>query len=125
MTAKRYTISTKINEYENGELNKLAEKENLSVSAILKLFTDALLNGEVLLEKGEIKTCDGKTFPDRFDLIEDEPAYDYEYLRVDRLLKKLEEKGYPLREYIDMAINQAESLPKYKGKGRRFADDWC
>ena len=111
MVQKRYTISTKINERENLELNKLAERENISVSAIIKLFTDALLNGDIELEKGELKIC---TPPHEYSVsaVSEEEFQEnlrYKELKLDRLVSAFERKKYPdqaIRQCVEQIVGQ-------------------
>lgn len=111
MVQKRYTISTKINERENLELNKLADRENISVSAIIKLFTDALLNGDIELEKGELKIC---TPPHEYNVsaISEEEFQEnlrYKELKLDRLVSAFERKKYPdqaIRQCVEQIVGQ-------------------
>ena len=128
MVQKRYTISTKINERENVELNALAERTNLSVSAILKLFTDALLSGVIEIEKGELKIC---TPPHEHCISEIsnedfEENLRYKELRFDKLISAFEKRKYPdnvIRQSIEQIIGQV--LENGNFNPRRSYDSDC
>ena len=66
MVQKRFTISTKINERENLELNKLAERENISISAISNEdFEENLRYKELRLDK-LVSVFEENNYPDWF-----------------------------------------------------------
>lgn len=124
MAHKRYTISTKLNEHDNTELSRLAEREKISVSAIMKLCSDALLSGDIELEKGELKMCT----PPHEDCVPDEEHeadIRYRELRFDRLLSAFEGKGYPdeaIRMSVEQIISSVLDGPKYSA--RKSGNDW-
>lgn len=124
MVHKRYTISTKISEGENEALMKLAERDNISISGILKLCSDALIRGEIKLKNGELKMCT----PPHEDCVSDddhEADIRYKELRFDRLLSAFERKGYPdeaIRRSVDQIISSVLDGPKYSA--RRSGNDW-
>lgn len=127
MAHKRYTISTKLNEHDNTELSRLAERENISVSAIMKLCSDALLSGDIELEKGELKMC---TPPHENSVSElsDEDFREnmrYKELRFDKLLSAFERKKYPdeaIRSSVEQIIGSVLDGPDYSS--RRSNYDW-
>lgn len=127
MAHKRYTISTKLNEHDNTELSRLAERENISVSAIMKLCSDALLSGDIELEKGELKMCT-PPHEDCVSELSDEDFQEsmrYKELRFDKLLSAFERKGYPdeaIRRAVDQIISSVLDGPKYSA--RRSGNDW-
>lgn len=130
MTQKRYTISAKLNEHENNELVRLAERENISVSAIVKLLTETLLNGDIQLEKGEVKICP-PPHEDCISAISNEDFEEnlrYKELRLDRLVKAFEDKEYPdniIRQQIENMIGQVRSSGKYNPRRSWDSDCGC
>lgn len=123
--SKRVTVNAKITEEESLKLNKLAERENISVTAIIRLLVNGLLEGEIELEKGKIKSCPttdemGISGNDYMENLR------YKEVRFDRLLQMFKEKGYP-----DVAIRQCvEQLMTQIGYGgnynpRRYKDSGC
>lgn len=121
MVQKRYTVSTKLNERENIELTKLAERENISITAIMKLFVDALLNGDIELEKGELKICT----PPHEDCISEVSEDDfmenlrYKELKLDRLVSVFEEYNYPdyiVRQQIEQMISMIRDTGKFNSR---------
>lgn len=129
MVQKRFTISTKINERENLELNKLAERENISISAIMKLFADALLNGDIELEKGELKICT-PPHEDCVSAISNEDFEEnlrYKELRLDKLVSVFEENNYPdwfIRQQMEVMISQIRDGGKFNPR-RSSSDCGC
>lgn len=130
MVQKRYTVSTKINERENLELNKLAERENISITAIMKLFVDALLNGDIELEKGELKICT-PAHEDCVSAISNEDFEEnlrYKELRFDRLLSTFEKKNYPdmaIRSAVESIIGQLLDGGNYNARRNYDSDCGC
>ena len=125
MTQKRYTVSTKINEQENIELTKLSDRENISITAIMKLFVSALLNGDIELEKGELKICT-PPHEDCVSEVLDIPIFNEG--RVERALEGLREKGYPdsVRRNIEEQILEGiRNLPKFDARRMRDSDCGC
>ena len=127
MTQKRFTISTKINERENLELTKLAERENISISAIMKLFSDALLNGEIELEKGELKICTPPHENCISEVMEDDFLENLRYkeLKLDKLASVFDEYGYPdyiVRQQIEQMIAMIRDNGKYNP--RRLSSEY-
>ena len=129
MVQKRFTISTKINERENLELNKLAERENISISAIMKLFADALLNGDIELDKGELKICT-PPHEDCISAISNEDFEEnlrYKELRLDKLVSVFEENNYPdwlIRQQMEVMISQIRDGGKFNPR-RSGSDCGC
>lgn len=117
-------ISAKINVDEAEWLEKYADTHNISISALMKLFIDSLVHGEMVVEKGELKTvvdpigyAVSDDFEDRFGL------------KVDRKFDKLRKRGYPerfieaMKEQILNGIDsQIDMLPK-RFDARRMKDD--
>lgn len=128
-TVKRVTVNTKITEEESERLNRLAERENISITALMRLLVDALINGEILLEKGEVKSCptpDEKGVSAIFN--EDfEENLRYKELRLDKLVTTFEEYGYPdwfVRQQIETLISQIRDSGKYNPR-RSNSDCGC
>ena len=122
MVQKRYTVSTKINEQENEALLKLSEQENISITAIMKLFVAALINGDIELEKGELKTCT----PPHEDYVSETfeiPVYES---RIEKAIDGLTEKGYPdrlKRNIEEQILESLRNMPRYDP--RRMRDEPC
>ena len=122
MVQKRYTVSTKINEQENEALLKLSEQENISITAIMKLFVAALINGDIELEKGELKTCP----PPHEDYVSETfeiPVYES---RIEKAIDGLTEKGYPdrlKRNIEEQILESLRNMPRYDPK--RMRDEPC
>jgi len=122
MVQKRYTVSTKINEQENKALTEISNQENISVSAVMKLFVDALINGDIELEKGELKICT----PPHEDCVSEILNVPIFQSKIDKELEKLTEKGYPdkMRMRIEEQISEnIRNLPRYDARRMR-EDDW-
>ena len=128
MIKKRVTINTKITEEESIVLNKLAERENISITAIVRLLVNALLNGDVELEKGEIKTCPTTDEQWVSEVSEEEFRENLRYkeLRLDRLVYAFERKRYTdqaIRQSIENIIMQINDNGNYNP--RRSYDNDC
>lgn len=96
MPGKKYiTLSTRVTEKEFAELEIVANRENISVAAMLRLFVQAVINEDVELEKGELKM-----HVDTHNDAVSEDFYDDDFGRkVDRKFDRLRERGYP-EDYI-------------------------
>lgn len=124
---KRVTVNTKITEEESAKLNRLAERENISITALMRLLVSALLNGDISLEKGEVKSC---PTPDEMGVSalsnEDfEENLRYKELRLDKLVRAFEENSYPdhvIRQQIEMMVGQIRENGKFNQ--RRSSSDW-
>lgn len=127
---KRVTINTKITEEENDKLNRLVSAENISVAALLRLLVTELIDGDIKLEKGEIKSC---PTPDEMGLSEIsnedfEENLRYKELRFDRLVRAFEENGYPenvIRQQIENLIIQVRDGGKYNRRRAWDSDCGC
>ena len=127
---KRVTINTKITEEENDKLNRLVSAENISVTALLRLLITELIDGDIKLEKGEIKSC---PTPDEMGLSEIsnedfEENLRYKELRLDRLVRAFEENGYPenvIRQKIESLIIQVKDGGKYNRRRAWDSDCGC
>lgn len=110
-TKKRVTVNAKITEEESVKLNSLAERENISVTALLRLLVDALLTGEIELEKGEIKSCP-TTDEYCVSAISEEEFQEnlrYKELKLDRLVSAFERRKYPdqaIRQCVEQIVGQ-------------------
>lgn len=126
-TQKRITVNTKISEEESERLNSLAERENISVSALIKLFVRALIDGEITIEKGELKTCPTH---DEYCVsgISEEDFQEnlrYKELRFDRLLAAFEKRKHPdniIRQEVEQMIISLLESPDYTSK--KGGNDW-
>lgn len=113
--SKRVTVNAKITEEESERLNKLAERENISVTALIRLLVNGLLDGEIKLVKGEIKSCPttdemGVSGNDYMENLR------YKELKLDKLAATFIEYGYPdylVRQNIEMIISQVKDNGKY------------
>lgn len=126
---KRYTINTKISEKEYAELSLMAERENISIGALLKLFVGAIVNGDIMVEKGELKTCPTTDEHCVSEVSEDEFQENLRYksLRFDRLIAAFEKRGYPdeeIRRSVETIIQTVLDAPKYNPRRSRY-DESC
>lgn len=125
---KRVTINTKITEEENEKLNRLVSAENISVTALLRLLVTELIDGDIKLEKGEIKSC---PTPDGLSEISNEDFEEnlrYKELRLDRLVRAFEENGYPenvIRQQIENLIIQVKDSGKFNRRRGWDSDCGC
>ena len=123
-TQKRITVNTKISEEESEKLNSLAERENISVSALIKLFVRALIDGEITIEKGELKTCPTH---DEYCICESlDELYRYRELGFDQVIKCFEKHKYPdheIRRQTGMMIDQISNHGNFNPK--RASEDWA
>lgn len=113
--SKRVTVNAKITEEESIRLNKLAERENISVTALIRLLVNGLLDGEIELEKGEIKSC---PTTDGMGVSEDDFMENLRYkeLKFDKLAATFKEYGYPdylVRQNIEMTISTIKDNGRY------------
>lgn len=119
-------IGVKVSEKEFAMIETYANTHNISVSALFRLFMNDLLNGNINLEKGELKLgVNPIGYADSEEL--DTPFGQ----KVDRKLEKLRERGYPenfiysLKEQILNGLDsQIDMLPK-RFDARRMKDNNC
>lgn len=119
-------ISAKVTESEYGRIEMYANTHNISVSAMITLCLNGLLNGYLDIEKGELKTG---VDPIGYAVFDDsETAFGQ---KVDRKLEKLTDRGYPesflysIKEQILNGLDtQIEMLPK-KFDARKMKNDDC
>ena len=117
-------IGTKVSEYEYQMIERCAEMQNMSVSALLGICARGLIDGDIEIEKGELKIGvdpTGYAVCENFDTPFGE--------KVDRKFDKLRDRGYPerfiesMKEQILNGIdNQISMLPK-KFDMRRMKDN--
>lgn len=124
---KWITANAKITVEENELLTDIAKRENLSNNGLLRLLIESLLRGEIEVENGAIKS-----FPTSHEkgvcglLNEDFDENErFKDLKIDRLVKAFEEKGYP-DHVIKQQIEMMESRVREGGKfnPRRCSSDW-
>lgn len=88
MPSKNYiTVSSKLTDKEFAEIEIIATRENMSVSAIIKLCLSAVINGEITMEKGELKIG-----------VDTHNHADYDDFELDNFRKRAEKKFNRLRE---------------------------
>lgn len=119
-------LGVKVSEGEYQRIETYANTHNISISAMVKLYFDALESGEISIEKGELKIG---VNPIGYAVCEelDTPFGQ----KVERKLDKLRERGYPdsfiysLKEQILSGLDsQIDMLPK-KFDSRRMKDNDC
>ena len=119
-------IGVKVNEKDYQRIETYANTHNMTISAILSLCIRALIDGEIRIEKGELKTG---VDPIGYAVSEeiDTPFGQ----KIEKKLDKLRERGYPdnfiysLKEEILNGLdNQISMLPK-KFDARRMKNDDC
>lgn len=130
MPGKKYvTVSARITEKEYSELQLIAERENISISAILKLCISTIISGELQLEKGELKMhVDTHNHAD-YEVSEEEFRENLRYkeLRFDRLLAAFEKRNHPdesIRRSVETMIQTVLDSPNYNPRRSRF-DEGC
>ena len=124
---KRYTANAKITEEEAQLMMGIAKRENLSNNGLVRLLIESLLRGDIEIENGAIKSCPtshekGVCGLSDEDFDENER---YKDLKIDRLVKAFEEKGYPdhvIRQQIEMMAGRVRESGKYNP--RRCSTDW-
>lgn len=119
-------IGVKISGKDYERIETYANTHNISISAMIKLYFDALETGEISIEKGELKIA---VNPIGYAVSEeiDTPFGQ----KIDRKFDKLRERGYPenfiysMKEQILSGLDsQIDMLPK-KFDARRMKNDDC
>lgn len=118
----------KLGEEDFQRLETLANTQNMSVSAILKICVDGLLNKDIEIEKGELKAVN----PDGYGVSqfsEEDLAENIRYreLRFDKLMGAFEKQGYPdnvIRQSVEQMTCSVLDSPRFNGKRARF-DEGC
>jgi hypothetical protein len=117
-------IGVKVSEKDYQRIETYANTHNISISAMVKLYFDALETGDISIEKGELKIG---VNPNGYAVSEeiDTPFGQ----KIEKKLDKLRERGYPdnfiysIKEQILNGLdNQISMLPK-KFDARRMKDD--
>lgn len=119
-------ISAKISENEFQVLEAYANMHNISISAIICLCVKGILDGDIEVEKGELKLG---VNPIGYAVCDDlETSFGR---RVDRKLDKLRERGYPetfiesLKEQMLSGLEaQIDMLPK-KFDSRKMREEYA
>lgn len=121
--AVKKVVSTKLTEEELKRLEIVANRENMSVAAIIKLCINSIINNEIELEKGELKMA-----VDRIEYAEYDTPFGE---KVEQRLNKLREREYPerfiesLKEQMLTGLDaQIEMLPNRFNPKRMKNDDW-
>lgn len=120
--ADKKVIGLKIGAEDYKRVEIIADRENMSISAILKLCLNAIINNEIEIEKGELKL---------------EVNYICEELetplgeKIEKRLNKLREREYPerfiesIKEQILSGLDaQIDMMPKKFNPKRMRSDDW-
>ena len=123
------TVGTKISAVENEELIKLSNRENISISAILKLCIGGILSGEIDIENGELKIG---VNPIGYAVSEDFGT-DIFGQKVEKRFDRLRERSYPeayinsMKEDILRGIdNRIDMLPKkFDSRRMKSLDEGC
>lgn len=119
-------IGVKVSSKDYERIETYANTHNISISAMIKLYFDALETGEISIEKGELKIG---VNPIGYAVSEeiDTPFGQ----KIDRKFDKLRERGYPenfiysMKEQILNGLDsQIDMLPK-KFDARRMKNDDC
>ena len=119
-------IGVKVNEKDYQRIETYANTHNISISAMVKLYFDALETGDISIEKGELKIG---VNPNGYAVSEeiDTPFGQ----KIEKKLDKLRERGYPenfiysMKEQILNGLDsQIDMLPK-KFDARRMKNDDC
>lgn len=120
--AEKKVVGIKVGAEDYRRLEIIADRENMSISAILKLCVNAIINNEIELEKGELKLGVNYVCKDL-----DTPFGE----KVEQKLNKLREREYPerfiesLKEQMLTSLDaQIEMLPKKFNSKRMKSDDW-
>lgn len=117
-------ISTKITDSAYEKIEAYANGQNVSVSAMLKLFMSSLLSGEIGIDKGELKT---EVDPIGYAVSAEEELTleHYKDLNLDRLADTFEKYGYPdsiVRQQVEGIIAQIKENGRYNS--RRSSNDY-
>ena len=107
-------ISAKISESRYGQIETYANTHNMSISAIITICIDGIINGDIEIEKGELKTGVDPIGCAVFEEI-DTPFG----IKIEKKLDKLRERDYPesfIESIKEQMLNgldsQIETLPK-------------
>lgn len=121
----RKVISVKVSEKDYQVIETYANARNMTIAAILSLCIKGLIDGEIRIEKGELKTG---VDPNGCAVSEESDTPFGQ--KIEKRMDKLRERGYPdnfiysLKEQILNGLdNQIEMLPK-RYDTRRVRDDW-
>lgn len=122
---KKVSIGTKLTEEDFVKISALAERENLSTGALIRILVDGILNGDMMLDKGELKTSPDESSISGIFEEEHEELSRLRDLYFDRLLRAFERKDYTdnaIRQAIDQIVGQINDSPKINT--RRSKEDW-
>ena len=121
---KKVSLTARITEDEYNRLESMANVENITLSALVKLFVSNVLNGDIVIEKGELKMG---VDPIGYAVSEDDLVENLRYkeLRFDKLMGAFEKKGYTdkaIRQTVELMISQVYESPNFNA--RRSREDW-
>lgn len=117
-------VGVKIRENDYEFIDNYANMHNISISAMLGLCVSAFVNGDLEVDKGELKM----NIPEPETDISDEDFREnmrYKELRFDKLLSAFERKKYPdeaIRNSVEQIIGSVLDGPDYSS--RRSNYDW-
>ena len=119
-------IGVKVSEREYQMIETYANTHNISISALMGLCIEGLLNGDIEIEKGELKIG---VNPNGYGICEsfDDPFGE----KVDRKFDKLRDRGYPerfidsMKEQILNGIDSQISMLPKRFDLRRMKDNDC
>lgn len=123
----KVSVTARISEDEMRQLETVASRANISISAAMKLYVNALINQDIEIEKGELKTGVNPIGYAVYNESEDEFKENLRYkeLKFDRLLRAFEKNEYPdfyVRQSVDQIIGQINENGKFNP--RRSGTDW-
>lgn len=116
---KRVTVNAKLTIDESIKLNKIAENENISLNALIRLLINGVLSGDIEIEKGELVVPDDCSEIVREDF---EENMRYKSLRMDKLVSAFERKGYPdavIRQSVEQITSQVLDGSSFSSKRYR------
>lgn len=123
----KVSVTARISEDEMKQLETVANRANISISAALKLYVNALITQDIEIEKGELKIGVNPNGYAVYDESEDEFKENLRYkeLKFDKLLKVFEKNEYPdfyIRQSIEQIVGQINEGGRFKA--RRGSTDW-
>ena len=126
----KISATTRLTEEEFKRLESKANVANMSISALLKLLINGVCNGDIEIEKGEIKLgVDPIGYAVSEESNEDfKENLRYKEFKLDRLLTTFEKRNYPdwlIRQSIEQIMCQINESGNYNPKRGYDSDTGC
>lgn len=126
----KVSVTARISEDEMKRFEVVANAAGISISALIKLFVNAVINNDIEVEKGELKLGVEPIGYAVSQVSEEEFQENLRYkeLKLDRLVSAFERKKYPdqaIRQSVEQIVGQILENGNYNPRRSYDADCGC